>query len=102
MDEVRMVALIQKYGAEKIIVNSAADWGKSDPLKVPKTTDKMREAGLPESIIKKVCWDNPRDFFAQSGRIDMLAIEQDLPIDQTQLHAENSVLRGQSPRVEGA
>lgn len=100
MDEGRMVALIQKYGEEKIIVNSAADWGKSDPLKVPKTTAKMREMGLSEDVIKTVCWDNPWEFFAQSGRIDITSIEQDLPIDQTQLHADNSVLRGQSPMVQ--
>ena len=37
MDEPRMVALVKRYGAERILINSAADWGVSDPLKVPKT-----------------------------------------------------------------
>jgi hypothetical protein len=37
MDEGRMAALVQKHGSDRIIVNSAADWGISDPLKVPKT-----------------------------------------------------------------
>ena len=37
MDEARMVALVKRYGSERILVNSAADWGVSDPLKVPKT-----------------------------------------------------------------
>lgn|SRR5690606_31673173 len=97
MDEGRMVAIIQRFGSERIIVNSAADWGKSDPLKVPKTAQAMLAAGLDESTVKKICWDNPRDFFAQSGRLDLDAIEIDLPIDQTQLHSENSVLRGQEP-----
>lgn len=99
MDEGRMVVLIQQYGAEKIIVNSAADWGKSDPLKVPKTMAEMRKAGLSDAVIARVCWENPRDFFAQSGRLDLDDIEKDLLIDQTQLHAENSVLRGQNPTI---
>src|SRR5687767_8755658 len=37
MTEERMVDLLKKYGTERMVVNSAADWGKSDPLKVPKT-----------------------------------------------------------------
>ncbi len=100
MDEARMVALVQKFGPERIIVNSAADWGKSDPLKVPKTAALMRASGLADSVIAKICWDNPRDFFAQSGRIDLEELEQDLMIDQRQLHSENSVLRGQTPLVQ--
>ncbi len=99
MDECRMVALIQKYGSERIIINSAADWGKSDPLKVPKTVSAMMAAGLDESVVKRICWDNPRDFFAQSGRIDLEELETELAVDQRQLHSENSVLRGQTPVV---
>jgi len=99
MDETRMVALIKQYGPERIIINSAADWGKSDPLKVPKTAQAMLAAGLSEATVTRVCWDNPRDFFAQSGRLDVATLEQELAVDQTQLHAENSVLRGQSPLV---
>src|SRR5262245_39761741 len=40
MDEDRMVALVKRYGTGRILVNSAADWGVSDPLKVPKTVAK--------------------------------------------------------------
>ena len=46
MDEHRMVRVLQEHGPERIIVNSACDWGVSDPLKVRKTADAMREAGL--------------------------------------------------------
>ena len=52
MDEPRMVALVQQYGAEKILVNSAADWGVSDPLKVPKTRDAMRAAGIADATLE--------------------------------------------------
>jgi predicted metal-dependent TIM-barrel fold hydrolase len=95
MTEERMVALIKKFGTERIIVNSAADWGKSDPLKVPKTVDAMRAAGFPEHDIDTVVWHNPVAFFSQSGRLDQALIGR--PIDQTQLFEGNSVLRGQTP-----
>ena len=57
MDEGRMAALVQQYGTERITINSAADWGVSDPLKVPKTVTAMREAGISEGDIKTVVWD---------------------------------------------
>ena len=99
MDEPRMVALVQSYGAEHILVNSAADWGVSDPLKVPKTRDAMRAAGIGETTIEDVLWKNPIAFFAQSKRFDPAELETPVAIDQRQLHEGNSVLRGQTPRV---
>ncbi|MCH8282378.1 MAG: TatD family hydrolase [Chloroflexi bacterium] len=96
MDEHRMVALIQTYGSERIIINSASDWGVSDPLKVPKTVEVMYEAGLDEKTIQTVVWDNPVAFFGQSERLDL----ERGPIDQGQLWEGNSVLRGQEPVVE--
>lgn len=100
MDEQRMVALIKTYGSERIIINSAADWGVSDPLKVPKTVQVMYEAGIDESTIKRIVWDNPVTFFTQSERLDLKALEGPPPIDQRQLWEGNSVLRGQTPIVE--
>jgi len=69
MDEPRMAALVRRYGVERIIINSAADWGVSDPLKVPKTVAVMREQGIAETDIETVVWRNPVAFFAQSGRL---------------------------------
>ncbi|MEN9577890.1 MAG: hypothetical protein RJA70_899 [Pseudomonadota bacterium] len=100
MDEHRMVALAKQYGSERIIVNSAADWGVSDPLKVPKTAAAMRDAGVPEAEIETICWHNPIKFFAQSGRLSAAMLEDAQPIDQTSLWEGNSVLRGQTPRIE--
>lgn len=101
MDEPRMVALVQRYGAERVLINSAADWGVSDPLKVPKTAAAMRAAGVAEADIRRIVWDNPIAFFAQSGRLDAEDLAQPLTVDQRQLWEGNSVLRGQSPRVDG-
>ena len=100
MDEPRMVALVQRYGGERILVNSAADWGVSDPLKVPKTRDAMRAAGIEEAVLAQVFWHNPIAFFAQSGRLDPAELEGELAVDQRRLHEGNSVLRGQPPRVD--
>ena len=100
MDEARMTTLVQQYGSERMIINSAADWGISDPLKVPKTVARMREAGIPEASIEQVVWHNPIAFFAQSGRLDPAEFQQDPVVDQRGLFEGNSVLRaGQTPVV---
>jgi predicted metal-dependent TIM-barrel fold hydrolase len=96
MDEQRMAALVKKYGPERLLINSSADWGVSDALKVPKTVAVMREQGISESAIEKIVWDNPVEFFSQSGRLDLARTK----IDQSQLFEGNSVLRGQPPQIE--
>ncbi len=98
----RMVEIVKQYGPERIIVNSAADWGISDPLAVPKTAAVMRKMGIPEEHIRMVTYRNALTAFSQSGQMD----EQDWlnakPVDQTRKLSGNSVLRGgQTPRVEG-
>jgi uncharacterized protein len=100
MDEQRMAALVKKYGPDRIVINSAADWGVSDPLKVPKTVEAMRAAGIGEAAIEQIVWHNPIAFFAQSGRLDMTANDGPLEVDQRELFEGNSVLRGQPPKVE--
>jgi predicted metal-dependent TIM-barrel fold hydrolase len=100
MDEPRMVALVKRYGAERILINSAADWGVSDPLKVPKTAALMRESGISEADIDRIVWQNPVTFFSQSGRLDLGPAGDSPAIDQTQLWEGNSVLRGQQPIVK--
>ena len=95
MDELRMAALVRKYGSDRIIVNSAADWGISDPLKVPKTIDVMRAHGIRAEDIQKIVWDNPVAFFAQSGRLDLVDLDERPAIDRSQKFETNSVLRGE-------
>ncbi len=99
MDEARMVSLVKQYGGERILINSAADWGVSDPLKVPKTVKAMKEAQISQETIRTIVWGNPKEFFGKSGRLDVSALEQDQSIDQRELWEGNSVLRGQDPIV---
>ncbi|MEK7467165.1 MAG: TatD family hydrolase [Planctomycetota bacterium] len=68
MSPPRMVAVLKKYGTDRMLMNSAADWGPSDPLAVPKTIDLMWSDGFSESEIQKVVWDNPHSFFGQSPK----------------------------------
>jgi hypothetical protein len=89
MDEPRMAALVRQYGSARIIINSAADWGISDPLKVPKTVAVMREQGIAEADIETVVWTNPVAFFAQSGRLTL-----DDAGSRTDSFEGNSVRRG--------
>ncbi|MGV0024893.1 TatD family hydrolase [Phormidesmis priestleyi] len=102
MGNERMTEIVRQYGCEKIIVDSAADWGISDPLAVPKTAQLMRERGIPEARVRAVCYGNALAAYSQSGEMseaDWLTPE---PVDQRQFYADNSVLRGQEPIVEGA
>jgi hypothetical protein len=91
---------VQQYGSERIIINSAGDWGVSDPLKVPKTATAMREAAISDAMIETIVWKNPIAFFGQTGRLHLAESSERLPIDQSQLFEGNSVLRGQAPIVE--
>ena len=69
MDESRMVKVIQDHGTHHIIVNSAIDWGKSDPLKVRKTANEMLNSGFSDTDVDTVVWQNPVAFFEQSQRL---------------------------------
>lgn len=69
MDEDRMVALLKEYGTERMIVNSAADWGRSDPLKTAKTGRAMLAAGFTDDDVDQVLWRNPVAFYGQSGNL---------------------------------
>jgi len=100
MGSERMVEIVKKYGPERLIVDSSADWGVSDPLSVPRTAKMMLERGVDARAVEIVTWQNALDAYAQSGQIDVEALLETPVIDQTQLFNDNSVLRGQKPRVD--
>jgi hypothetical protein len=101
MGNERMVEIVKQYGAERIMVNSAADWGISDPLAVPKTAALMKERGISDEAIRLVTYQNAITAFAQSGQLhesDFATVKQ---IDQSRKFEGNTVLRGgQQPRVD--
>jgi uncharacterized protein len=100
MGSARMVELVKQYGPERIIVDSSADWGISDPLAVPRTAKLMLDQGVEQASVELTCWGNAVEVYAQSGQIDIEALEGTPSVDQRTLFLENSVLRGQEPRVD--
>ncbi len=101
MGAARMAELVKQYGAERVIVDSSCDWGVSDPLSVPKTARLMLDQGIHPEAVRKTTWQNALDAYGQSGQIDFAALAAAPVIDQRQLFSDNSVLRGQTPRVSG-
>ena len=71
MDEARMVEILRRFGTERILVNSAADWGNSDPLKTRRTADAMLAAGFTAHDVDTVLWRNPVEFYGRSGRLEI-------------------------------
>ncbi|MEW4452356.1 TatD family hydrolase [Bremerella sp. JC817] len=101
MGNERMVEVVKKYGPERIIVDSSADWGVSDPLAVPKTGNLMLERGIPQEHVELTCYKNALAAYGQSGQFEESDWLDPEPIDQRTLFEGNSVLRGgQTPRVD--
>jgi predicted metal-dependent TIM-barrel fold hydrolase len=62
----RAADIIERYGDDRIMVNSAGDWGPSNPVSVPDFIQEMRKRGHSDGKIKKIVYDNPLEFFRQS------------------------------------
>jgi predicted metal-dependent TIM-barrel fold hydrolase len=67
----RAADIIEMYGSERLWINSAGDWGPSDPLAVPKALLEMKRRGHSPSTICKISFDNPRQFLSQSPKFQM-------------------------------
>ncbi|MFH0241935.1 TatD family hydrolase [Streptomyces sp. HK10] len=94
MDEHRMVAVLMEYGTDRILVNSAADWGRSDPLKTRRVGLAMLAAGFGDAEVDRVLWQNPVEFYGRGGRL-ILGEDREAGAGPA-LYEGNSVLRGQS------
>ncbi|TVR08019.1 MAG: hydrolase TatD [Planctomycetota bacterium] len=99
MGNERMVEVVRRFGSERIIVDSSADWGVSDPLAVPKTARLMLERGIARADVEATCYHNAIAAYGQSGQFNESDWLNPLPIDQRTLFEGNSVLRGQTPKV---
>jgi predicted metal-dependent TIM-barrel fold hydrolase len=90
MSPPRMVEILKAYGSERVLVNSAADWGKSDPLLTVATAEAMLAAGFTTDDVDLVMWRNPVEFYGRSGRLDLADIEPPATFEGS------SILRGGS------
>lgn len=64
----RVVDILQRWGTERILVNSSADWGVSDPCSLPKTAAFMDEQGFAPPDIRRIMFDNPLAFYSQTPK----------------------------------
>ena len=100
MGSERMVEVVKQYGADHIFINSAADWGVSDPLAVPKTAALMLERGISQEDVKKVCYSNALAAFGQSKQFNESDWLNPTTSDQNLKYHGNSILRGgQTPNA---
>ncbi len=61
----RAADIVETYGTERLWINSAGDWGPSDPLAVPKARLEMRRRGHTPETIARITLDNPQAFLGQ-------------------------------------
>ena len=100
MGNERMVEVVRKYGSTNIIIDSSADWGVSDPLAVPKTAGLMLRSGISEEDVINTCYQNALDAFGKNGKMKESDWLGATGIDQSKLFNDNSVLRGQTPKID--
>ena len=101
MGSVRMVELMKRYGGERIIIDSACDWGISEPLAVAKTAKLALNAGIPAEHVRLATYQNALTAYGQSGQMKEEDWLNPPAIDQRTLYQGNSILRGgREPVVE--
>jgi uncharacterized protein len=84
LDPLRVVNILKEYGLNRVMVNSSADWGVSDPTALRKTADNMLAAGFSEEDVRKTVYDNPLAFYQQCARFKPRLDLQPLPIESFQ------------------
>ena len=101
MGSERMVALLQQYGGERIIINSACDWGISEPLAVAKTATLALSRGVDAAVVRLACYKNALAAFSKSEQMHESDWLDAQPVDQREVFEGNSILRGgREPVIE--
>jgi len=67
----RAADIIEMHGTERVWINSAGDWGPSDPLAVPKCQLELASRGHGSDTIETISYDNPLTFLSKSGRFSV-------------------------------
>lgn len=69
----RATDMIEIYGSERVWINSACDWGHSDPLAVSKAALEMRRRGHSDELIDTILFRNPHRFLSQCPNFRLAA-----------------------------
>lgn len=64
----RSVDILEILGTERLWLNSACDWGHSDPLAVPKAGLEMRRRGYSAETVDQILYQNPLKFLSQNPK----------------------------------
>ncbi len=67
----RAADIIETYGSERLWINSAGDWGPSDPLAVPRARHEMLMRGHNTQTVARITYDNPARFLGQCERFSL-------------------------------
>ena len=67
----RAIDMLEIFGNENVWLNSACDWGISDPLSVPKAALEMRRRGYDDEYIDDIVYKNPVKFMSQCDKFKL-------------------------------
>jgi predicted metal-dependent TIM-barrel fold hydrolase len=67
----RAIDMLETLGTERLWLNSACDWGVSDPMAVPKCALEMKRREHSAEFIEKVIYHNPAKFLAQAKNFQL-------------------------------
>jgi uncharacterized protein len=70
----RAVDILEKYGTERLLVNSSADWGPSDPFTLQECILEFRRRGHTEQEAIEIFHNNPCRFMGQNPKFDIAPI----------------------------
>ena len=67
----RAIDMVEQAGMRNIWLNCACDWGRSEPLAVPRTALEMRRRGHSAEAIDHLVYGNPKRFLSQNPRFQI-------------------------------
>ena len=70
----RAVDMLEKYGFERTLVNSSADWGPSDPFLLQECILDFRSRGHTEQEAVEIFHNNPARYLGQNPKFDIRPI----------------------------
>ena len=70
----RAADVVEMYGTERLLINSSADWGPSDPFTLQACIMEFVRRGWAENDLIELFHNNPARFMRQSGKFDIKPI----------------------------
>jgi len=68
LNPLRVSGIVRKWGIERTLVNSSADWGVSDPTSLAKVADHMKKEKFAENQVEQLLFENPKAFYSQTEK----------------------------------